>query len=242
MDPSALETFWFVLIAVLWTGYLFLEGFDFGVGHAAADPRPRRRRAALDHLHDRPGLGRQRGVAADRRRRHVRGVPGVVRDALLRLLPGAVPDPGRADRARRGVRVPRQARHRALARHLGRGDRGRERGPRPAVGGGLLQPGPRRGARRRPRVRGNVLATCSTPTRCWAGVAVLLLCAAQGAIFLSLRTRGDLRERAHRIARPLTWAVVAAARSSSPGRSAARPATTTSTPSRSWGAWAPRSP
>jgi cytochrome d ubiquinol oxidase subunit II len=27
-----LQTFWFLLIAVLWTGYLFLEGFDFGVG------------------------------------------------------------------------------------------------------------------------------------------------------------------------------------------------------------------
>jgi cytochrome bd ubiquinol oxidase subunit II len=26
------ETLWFVLIAVLWLGYLFLEGFDFGVG------------------------------------------------------------------------------------------------------------------------------------------------------------------------------------------------------------------
>jgi cytochrome d ubiquinol oxidase subunit II len=27
-----LTTFWFVVIAVLWTGYFFLEGFDFGVG------------------------------------------------------------------------------------------------------------------------------------------------------------------------------------------------------------------
>ncbi|WP_149179496.1 cytochrome d ubiquinol oxidase subunit II [Streptomyces sp. TRM49041] len=27
-----LPTIWFVLIAVLWTGYFFLEGFDFGVG------------------------------------------------------------------------------------------------------------------------------------------------------------------------------------------------------------------
>jgi cytochrome bd ubiquinol oxidase subunit II len=27
-----LPTFWFVAIAVLWLGYLFLEGFDFGVG------------------------------------------------------------------------------------------------------------------------------------------------------------------------------------------------------------------
>jgi len=27
-----LTTVWFILIAVLWTGYLVLEGFDFGVG------------------------------------------------------------------------------------------------------------------------------------------------------------------------------------------------------------------
>jgi cytochrome d ubiquinol oxidase subunit II len=27
-----LQTLWFILIAVLWTGFLFLEGFDFGVG------------------------------------------------------------------------------------------------------------------------------------------------------------------------------------------------------------------
>lgn len=28
----SLETFWFILIGVLWSGYLVLEGFDFGVG------------------------------------------------------------------------------------------------------------------------------------------------------------------------------------------------------------------
>ena len=28
----SLSTFWFVVIAVLWTGFLLLEGFDFGVG------------------------------------------------------------------------------------------------------------------------------------------------------------------------------------------------------------------
>src|SRR5918911_5113049 len=27
-----LQTLWFLLICVLWTGYLVLEGFDFGVG------------------------------------------------------------------------------------------------------------------------------------------------------------------------------------------------------------------
>ena len=35
---------WFGLIAVLWIGYFFLEGFDFGVGIllpvARAGPRP----------------------------------------------------------------------------------------------------------------------------------------------------------------------------------------------------------
>jgi len=32
MEPHALAIVWFVLIAVLWAGYLVLEGFDFGVG------------------------------------------------------------------------------------------------------------------------------------------------------------------------------------------------------------------
>ncbi|MBL8931813.1 MAG: cytochrome d ubiquinol oxidase subunit II [Kineosporiaceae bacterium] len=32
MDIETLRIIWFALIAVLWTGYLVLEGFDFGVG------------------------------------------------------------------------------------------------------------------------------------------------------------------------------------------------------------------
>ncbi len=31
-EPTTLQVVWFVLIAVLWTGYLILEGFDYGVG------------------------------------------------------------------------------------------------------------------------------------------------------------------------------------------------------------------
>lgn len=31
-SPNALQILWFTLIAVLWSGYFFLEGFDFGVG------------------------------------------------------------------------------------------------------------------------------------------------------------------------------------------------------------------
>jgi cytochrome d ubiquinol oxidase subunit II len=41
-----LHDIWFVLIAVLWTGYFFLEGFDFGVGiltRLLARDRPERR-------------------------------------------------------------------------------------------------------------------------------------------------------------------------------------------------------
>ena len=39
-----LTTVWFVLIAVLWTGYFFLEGFDFGVGMLLPRARPATRR------------------------------------------------------------------------------------------------------------------------------------------------------------------------------------------------------
>ena len=32
MSHETLQTLWFILIAVLWIGFYFLEGFDFGVG------------------------------------------------------------------------------------------------------------------------------------------------------------------------------------------------------------------
>ena len=32
MSHEFLQTLWFILIAVLWIGFYFLEGFDFGVG------------------------------------------------------------------------------------------------------------------------------------------------------------------------------------------------------------------
>src|SRR5512139_2907389 len=32
MSYEFLQTLWFILIAVLWIGFYFLEGFDFGVG------------------------------------------------------------------------------------------------------------------------------------------------------------------------------------------------------------------
>ncbi|HEY2223741.1 cytochrome d ubiquinol oxidase subunit II [Actinomycetospora sp.] len=45
----SLTTFWFVIIAVLWTGFLLLEGFDFGVGmlHGVLGRDEPGRRAAI---------------------------------------------------------------------------------------------------------------------------------------------------------------------------------------------------
>ena len=56
-----LATFWFIVLGVLWTGYLVLEGFDFGVGmllpvlggsRYAADPSDaeKRRRVMLNTI------------------------------------------------------------------------------------------------------------------------------------------------------------------------------------------------
>ena len=79
----SLETFWFCLIAVLWGGYFLLEGFDFGVGMLLPILPRGRARARHDVRVDRAGLGRQRGVAGGRRRRDVRRLPGLVRDDVL---------------------------------------------------------------------------------------------------------------------------------------------------------------
>ena len=88
-----LTTVWFALIAVLWIGYFALEGFDFGVGMLLPVLAEGRHRASRPDQHHRPGLGRQRGVAARRRRRHLRRLPRVVRHAVQRLLPAAAAHP-----------------------------------------------------------------------------------------------------------------------------------------------------
>src|SRR5712691_8732676 len=49
---SKLVPFWFILIAVLWTGFFILEGFDFGVGmlHSAVGKDDAERRAAINTI------------------------------------------------------------------------------------------------------------------------------------------------------------------------------------------------
>ena len=116
---TGLEIFWFVVIAILWVGYFVLEGFDFGVGMLLAvlgrDDLDRR---GADQ-HHRPGVGRQRGVAAGRRRRHLRRLPQLVRHPVQRLLPPALLDPGGPDLPGRGLRVPGQAGASGVAEGVG---------------------------------------------------------------------------------------------------------------------------
>jgi cytochrome d ubiquinol oxidase subunit II len=49
---SALIPFWFIVIAVLWTGFFILEGFDFGVGmlHSGVGQDDAGRRAAINTI------------------------------------------------------------------------------------------------------------------------------------------------------------------------------------------------
>src|ERR1700748_94725 len=49
---SNLVPFWFIVIAVLWTGFFILEGFDFGVGmlHGAVGGDDAGRRAAINTI------------------------------------------------------------------------------------------------------------------------------------------------------------------------------------------------
>jgi cytochrome d ubiquinol oxidase subunit II len=49
---SNLVPFWFILIAVLWTGFFILEGFDFGVGmlHSIVGKDDAERRAAINTI------------------------------------------------------------------------------------------------------------------------------------------------------------------------------------------------
>ena len=94
--------------------------------------RPVRDRAARRDQHDRPVVGRQRGVADRRRRRDVRGVSRLVRDDVLGAVPRARARARGAVRARRLVRVPRQARRRSLAHGVVVGADDRQR-PDPAA-------------------------------------------------------------------------------------------------------------
>ena len=148
-----LETFWFVLIAVLWAGYFALEGFDFGVGMLLPWVGRDDDERSHDAEDDRAGLGRERGLARRRRRRDVRGVPRLVRDDVLGLLRRAPARPLLPHHPRRLVRVAVEERERGLAGVLDVVQHDRQRRGRARVGHRALEPRVRRPDRLRRQLR-----------------------------------------------------------------------------------------
>ena len=191
MDPTALETLWFLLIAVLWIGYFFLEGFDFGVGMLLPRPGARRRRAArrssstIGPVWDgnEVWLLMAGGATFAAFPEWYATLFSGFYLALFLILVALIV---------RGVAFEFRAKHDApaLACDLGRGDRRRQRRARRCCG---ASPSP------------TSCAACpSTPASEYAGTLLdllnpyallggltpLLLFAAHGAIFLALRTAG----------------------------------------------------
>ena len=208
---------WFIAIAVLWTRLPLPRGLRLRRRDAAAGARDATTRAPGPAQHDRPGLGRQRGLAADRRRCHLRGLPALVRSLfaalylpLLLVLLALIFRGG-------GLRVPRQGRHR----------------PRGGARWDLVIIA--RLARRRP----SASAPCSPTTAglpldangdrvggafAWfggyavlGGLAVVWFSLVHGAAFLALKTDGDVRQRARD-----AGVALAAGRAAAAGRRAAR--------------------
>ena len=124
---SAFVPFWFIVIAILWTGFSHPGGVRLRCRHAAQRRRPGRRRAPGRDQHDRAAVGRQRGLADRGRGGHVRRVPRLVRHHVLRHVPRPGPAADVPDHPRGGVRVPGQAGRSRLAAHLGRGAHHRQR-------------------------------------------------------------------------------------------------------------------
>ena len=96
-----LNTIWFILVGVLFTGYAMLDGFDLGIGALHLFTKDDNERRVHAQFH-RAGLGRQRSLARHRRRRAVRRVPGCLCDGVLRFLSRVVSVAGVADFPRGG--------------------------------------------------------------------------------------------------------------------------------------------
>ena len=198
-----LENVWFCLIAVSVGRLLRARGLRLRRRHAAPVRSPRRARAERDVRVDRPGVGRERGLA--RRRRRAR--------PSRRSPPGT----GRCSRASTSrsccslsfliVRVVSfewrgKSDEPALAPRLDVGERRRQHRHRARLGHRALEPPARRADRFERQLRRRLLGSVHRYT-ILGGIAFVLVFAFHGAIFLTLRTLGDLlRARASRGADP----------------------------------------
>jgi cytochrome d oxidase subunit CydB len=124
--------FWFIIIAILWTGLFILEGFDFGVGllHDAVGTGDAERRAAINTIGPLwDGNEVWLIVAAAAMFAAFPGWYATMFSGIYLLLVLLL---CRTDHPRRGVRVPRQEGRGQLAPHLGRAADRRQR-PGPAA-------------------------------------------------------------------------------------------------------------
>ena len=101
----SLPEVWFLLIAIFWGGYFLLEGFDFGVGmllpFLGRDERDRR--AMFDSIG--PVWDGNEVWLVIAGGAHLRGLPRLVRDGVLGLLPRPAARPLPPDHPRGLLRV-----------------------------------------------------------------------------------------------------------------------------------------
>ena len=114
----ALNIVWFLLITVLWIGFFFLEGFDFGVAMLlpVLGRDDKERRVMVNTIgptwdgNEVWLLTAAGGIFA--------AFPGWYRHPVLGALPADAPAARGTDPARGGVRVPLEASRRQVAQHV----------------------------------------------------------------------------------------------------------------------------
>jgi len=123
---SSFVPFWFIIIAILWTGFFILEGFDFGVGmlHDAVGTDDASRRAAINTI----------GPLWDGNEVWLI----VAGAAMFAAFPGWYATMFSGMYLAIVLRVPRQAGRGPLADHLGRAA---DRGQRPGAAADRHRPG-----------------------------------------------------------------------------------------------------
>ncbi len=114
----AFQIIWFILWAVLWAVYFMLDGFDLGVG-ILQKFLGRNEAEGGNHTHHRTRLGRQRGLASDRRRCYLCCFPYDICTYVQLSLHRAAAHTLLIDSAGRVCRVEREGRGCNLAQQMG---------------------------------------------------------------------------------------------------------------------------
>jgi cytochrome d ubiquinol oxidase subunit II len=204
-----LHTLWFLIIAFFWTGFFVLEGFDFGVGmlHAAVGRTDKERQTAVDSIGPFwDGNEVWLVVAAAATFAAFPAWYATMFSSLylaMLLILASLMARGVSFEFRGKVNDPRWRRTWKWA----------------TIGGSALVPfliGVALGdllhglpINSQHEFTGNFFDLL-TPYGLWTGVTLLVLCLLHGASFLSLKTIGAVRDRAHSLGRILSWPALAA--------------------------------